>query len=159
VSYSSTNYHKAGGSEWVVGSGGSLDIESGGSLKLAGTAIAATAAEIDETPLTLDIADGSADATYYLICPHAGVISKLYSVIDGVVSTADITITAKIGSTAITDGAITIATASSAAGDVDSATPSAANAVTAGAAINLVVAGGGSGGSPRIHVVVMLKRT
>lgn len=159
MSYSSTNYHKAGGSEWVVGSGGSLDIESGGSLKLAGTAIAATAAEIDETPLTLDIADGSADATYYLICPHAGVISKLYSVIDGVVSTADITITAKIGSTAITDGAITIATASSAAGDVDSATPSAANAVTAGAAINLVVAGGDSGGSPRIHVVVMLKRT
>ena len=96
MSYSSVNYHKAGGSEWVVGSGGSLDIESGGSLKLAGTAIAATAAEIDETPLTLDIADGSADATYYLICPHAGVISNLYSVIDGVVSTADITITAKI---------------------------------------------------------------
>ncbi len=110
-------------------------------------------------PLCLDIADGSADATYYLVCPFAGTIAKIYSVIDGVVGTADITITSKIGATGITNGVVTIATSSSAAGDVDSATPSALNTVTAGQAINLVVAGGGSGGSPRIHVVVLLSRS
>ncbi len=109
--------------------------------------------------LSFDIADGSADATYYLVCPHAGDVTKIYTVIDGAVSTADITITAKIGSTGLTNGVVTIATSGSAAGDIDSATPSAANTVTAGQALNFVVAGGGSGGSPRIHVVVLVTRS
>ncbi len=113
----------------------------------------------DPLPLSLDIADGSADATYYLVAPFAGAITKIYTVIDGVVGTADITITAKIGSTGMTNGVVTIATAASAAGDVDSATPSAANVVTAGQAMNFVVAGGGSGGSPRIHLVALLTRS
>ncbi len=114
---------------------------------------------LDPIPLCLDIADGSADATYYLVCPFAGDISKIYTVIDGAVSTADITITAKIGSTGITSGVVTITSSASAAGDVDSATPSAAKTVTAGQAINFVVAGGGSGGSPRIHLVALLTRS
>lgn len=123
-----------------------------------GIAGGATQAELNEYALSLDIADGSADATYYLIAPHAGTISKIYTVIDGVVSTADITVTANIGATPVTNGVVTIATASSAAGDVDSATPTAANAITAGAAINFVVAGGGSGGAPRIHLVCVISR-
>jgi hypothetical protein len=121
-------------------------------------ALSASQAELNEYALCLDIADGSAEATYYLVAPHAGTISKIYSVIDGAVSTADITITGKIGSTAITNGAITIATASSAAGDVDSCTPTAENVITAGAAMNFVVTGGGAGGSPRIHLVVVITR-
>lgn len=110
----------------------------------------------DPIALSFDIADGSADATYYLVSPVAGDISKIYTVIDGVVSTADITVTAKIGNTGVTNGVVTITQSGSAAGDVDSATPSAANTVTAGQAMNFVVAGGGSGGAPRIHVVVMI---
>lgn len=134
-----------------------LDVQVG-SLAISGTALSASATELNQTILTMDIADGSADATYYMVVPHAGTISAIYSVIDGAVSTADITITSRIGSTAITDGAITIATASSAAGDVDSCTPSALNTVTAGQAINFVVAGGGGGGSPRVHLAVVLTR-
>lgn len=122
---------------------------------------------VNEVPLTsigkrylfLDIADGSADTTYYLLSPVAGTISKIYTVTDGAVGTADITITGKIGSTAITNGAVTIATAASAAGDIDVATPTAANTITAWAAMNFVVTGGGSGGSPRIHVVVEITLT
>ena len=113
---------------------------------------------VNEFLLTLDIADGSADATYYLVSPYAGTIKKIYTVTDGAVGTADITVTGKIGSTAITDGAVTIATSGSAAGDVDSVTPSAENVITAGAAMNFVVAGGGSGGTPRIRVTVVLER-
>lgn len=120
---------------------------------------AVTTAELNEYHLTLDIADGSAEAVYYLICPHAGNISKIQSVIDGAVGTANITITPAIGATAVTNGVVTIATAASAAGDIDTATPTAANAVTAGQAINLTVTGGGSGGTPRIHVVVTIART
>ncbi len=110
-------------------------------------------------PLHLDIADGSAEATYYVVAPFAGVITKIYTVTDGVVATADITITSKIGATGITNGVVTIATAASAAGDVDSASPSALNTVTAGQAINFVVTGGGAGGSPRIHLVALLQRS
>ena len=109
--------------------------------------LTATAAELNEQVLTLDIADGSAEAVYYLISPHAGTITKIWTVTDGAVSTADITITAAIGATPVTDGVVTIATAGSGAGDIDSATPSAANVLTAGQAINFTVTGGGSGGS------------
>ncbi len=110
-------------------------------------------------PLSLHIADGSADATYYLVSPWAGDITKIYTVIDGAVSTADITITPKIGSTGMTNGVVTITSSASAAGDVDSSTPDAANTVTAGQAMNFVVAGGGSGGSPKIHLVALLTRS
>ena len=158
MSYQPKVYKKAGGDELVVASGGSIDIESGGALKIGGVQVSASAAEINETILSLDIADGSADADYFLVSPHAGAISKIYSVIDGAVGTADITITASIGATPVTGGVVTIAMAGSAAGDVDVATPSAANVVTAGQAIKLTVAGGGSGGSPRVHVAVVISR-
>lgn len=107
--------------------------------------------------LTVDIADLSADAAYHVVAPVAGTVAKLQSVIDGAVSTADVTITSSIGGVDITDGALTIATAGSAAGDVDSATPTAANTVAAGQAIKLTVAGGGSGGSPRGHVSIVIE--
>lgn len=129
-------------------------------LMIAGSAVSSTvtAAHLNEYALCLDIADGSADTTYYLVAPHAGTVSAIYTVTDGAVGTADITVTAKIGSTAMTNGVVTIATAASAAGDVDVANPTAANTITAGAAMNFVVAGGGSGGSPRIHLVVVISR-
>ena len=158
MSYQPKVYKKAGGDELVVASGGSIDIESGGALKIGGVQVSASAAELDETILNLDIADGSADADYYIVSPHAGSISKIYSAIDGAVGTANITITASIGATPVTGGVVTIATAESAAGDVDVATPSAANVVTAGQAIKLTVAGGGTGGTPRIHVAVVISR-
>lgn len=168
TTYQPKVYEKQGGDELVVASGGAITVESGGSLTVAGvtidastlalTGLTASAAELNASFLHLDIADGSAEATYYLVSPHAGDISKIYTVIDGVVSTADITITAKIGSTGVTNGVVTIATAASAAGDVDVATPTAANTVTAGQAINFVVTGGGSGGSPRIHLVAVVSR-
>lgn len=152
ATYGPKTYHKQGGDEFVVASGGTMTFETGSSLTAPG------GASLLEETLCLDIADGSADATYYLVCPHAGTIVGIWSVIDGVVGTADITITAKIGATAITNGVITITQSGSAAGDVDSCAPTALNTVTAGQAINLTVAGGGAGGSPRVHVGVVIKR-
>lgn len=161
-------YHKQGGDELVVASGGALTIESGGTLTVAGvtvdettlamTGLTASAIELNRYVVNLDIADGSAEAVYYVVCPHAGDIKKIWTVIDDVVSTADITITAKIGATGVTNGVVTIATAASAAGDVDSATPTAANTVTAGQAVNFTVTGGGAGGAPRIHLAMEIER-
>lgn len=161
-------YRKQGGDELVVASGGAITVESGGSLTVAGVTVdentlalnglTASAAELNDSFLHLDIADGSAEAVYYVVSPHAGAISKIYTVIDGAVATADITVTAAIGATPVTNGVVTIATAASAAGDVDSATPTAANTVTAGQAINFTVTGGGAGGTPMIHLVAVITR-
>ncbi len=161
-------HFEPGGDTLTVESGGALTVAAGGTLTVAGvtvdettlamTGLTASAEELNQYSLTLDIADGSAEGVYYLVCPHAGAIAKIYSVIDGAVATADITITAAIGVTGVTNGVVTIATAASGAGDVDVATPTAANVVTAGQAINLTVTGGGSGGTPRIHVAVVITR-
>lgn len=168
ASYGPKIYKVQGGDTMVVKSGGTIQVESGGTLTVAGVTIdastlavnglTASAAELNQYALALDIADGSAEATYYVVAPHAGDIAKIYTVIDGAVSTADITITAAIGGTPVTNGVVTIATAASGAGDVDVATPTAANTVTAGQAIGFTVTGGGSGGSPRIHLVVVITR-
>jgi hypothetical protein len=168
MSYTPKTYRKAGGDEFVVASGGAITVETGGTLTVDGVTVdsstlalnglTASATELNEQVLTLDIADGSAEAVYYVVCPHAGTISKIWTVIDGAVSTADITVTAAIGATGVTDGVVTIATAASGAGDIDSATPTAANTVTAGQAVNFTVTGGGAGGSPRIHLAMVITR-
>lgn len=157
-----------GGDVLFVKSGGQIRVDSGGEIKVGGvtidentlalTGLTASAAELNQYALTLDIADGSAEAVYYLVAPHAGAIAKIHSVIDGAVSTADITITAAIAGVTVTNGVVTIATAASGAGDVDTATPTAANVVSAGQAFSLTVTGGGAGGSPRTHVAVVIER-
>lgn len=116
-------------------------------------------ASLLDTHLNIHIADGSAEATHWMVSPVAGTISKIYTVTDGAVATADITVTAKLGATAITGGVVTIATAASAAGDVDVATPTALNTVAAGGAINFVVTGGGAGGTPGIRLVCVVTRS
>ncbi len=157
-----------GGETIYVKSGGTIRVDSGGSLTVAGvtvdettlamTGLTASATELNRYVVNLDIADGSAEAVYYVVCPHAGDIKKIWTVTDDAVSTADITITAAIGVTGVTNGVVTIATAASAAGDVDSATPTAANTVTAGQAVNFTVTGGGAGGAPRIHLAMEIER-
>lgn len=108
--------------------------------------------------LCLDIADGSAETSYYLVVPNAGTISKITTVIDDVVSTADITITASIAGIAVTAGVITIAQSGSAAGTVDSCSPAALNIVAADDVIKFLVTGGGAGGAPRIHLLCEITR-
>jgi hypothetical protein len=77
-----------------------------------------------------------------VVSPVAGTIAKIFSVLNGALDAGDATLTGKIGSTAITGGVITIAESGSAAGDVDSATPSAAHTVAVGDVISLT--GGGA---------------
>lgn len=94
--------------------------------------------------LTGKIVDVSTAGQIYIPTPVAGTVTKIWSALNGAIGTADATLTPKIGGTPITDGAITIATASSAAGDVDSSTPSAANTVTAGGSIEIETDGASS---------------
>lgn len=107
--------------------------------------------------LTEDIADISAEATYYQAIPYAGTVSKIYSIMDGTLG-GDGTITCAIGGTGITNGVLTLSTSDDAAGVMDSATPTAANTVTAGGELHCAVTGFGSGGTPRVHLVFQITR-
>lgn len=87
------------------------------------------------------IADISTAGTIYLPAGVTGTLSKIYTSIDGAIATADTTVSVSIGGTPVTNGSVTIAYSGSAAGDVDSATPTANNAITAGASISIATDG------------------
>ncbi len=111
-----------------------------------------------EYVITAKITDISTAGQVYVTAPWAGTIEKVYSTINGAIGTADATLTPKIGGTAVTSGAITVAYSGSAAGDVDSSTPSAANAVTAGQAIEIET-DGASSNAIEVEITLVVKRT
>lgn len=78
---------------------------------------------------------------YRQLSIHAGRVVKIWSVTEGVLTTGDATLTGKINGAAITNGAITITQSGSAAGDIDSAAPTAANVVAVGDELSLTVGG------------------
>ena len=93
----------------------------------------------------LQIADidlvGSNTELKHIVSPVAGTIDKIYSVIDGALTSGNATLTAKINGTGITTGVITITQAGSAAGDVDVVSPSALKTVAVGDVISVLVGG------------------
>jgi hypothetical protein len=72
---------------------------------------------------------GASAVTAYARSPFRGKVIKVGSVLYGAITTADATVATTINGTAITGGSITITQSGSAAGQVNTATPSAANDV------------------------------
>ena len=102
-----------------------------------------------------DISTKASDAAVLrVVSPVAGTIDKVYSVLNAALATGDATLTGKIGASAITNGVITITESGSAAGDVDSATPSAAKTVAIGDVISFT--GGGSSSATGTATVSLL---
>ena len=91
--------------------------------------------------LNARIDDISTGSSAYVVTPIAGTVTKIYSVISAAITGGDAIVTSKLGSTALTNGAVTIANGT-AAGIPDSATPTANHTVTAGAVITLQTDGG-----------------
>jgi hypothetical protein len=94
--------------------------------------------------LTVTMADVSAAASVWVVSPWDGYIKEIYSVINGAITGADAAITVEIGGVAVTGATITIANASSAAGDVDVSYPTALNYVSKGQAIEIISDGASS---------------
>jgi hypothetical protein len=85
--------------------------------------------------------NGGEAKIYNIVSPAAGAITKIWSVVTNEdTDTGPATLTGKIGAVAITNGVVTIAL-DAVVGDVDSATPTAANVVAAGDAISFTVGG------------------
>jgi len=92
-------------------------------------------------PLRLTTIAGSGSPAYRTISPVSGLVTLIRSITEGALTTADATLTAAIAGTGITNGVITITQSGSAAGDKDSATPTAANYVAAGDELKVTVTG------------------
>lgn len=112
-----------------------------------------------EFVLTGQIADISTADQIYIPVPEGfeGDVVEIRTAIDGAISGADATITPKIGGTAMTNGAITVANSGSAAGDTDVSRPTAARTVAAGDAIEIET-DGGSTGTAKCNIVIVIRR-
>jgi hypothetical protein len=87
------------------------------------------------------------------VAPVAGDIAAIRSVLNDSLTTGDATLTAAIGGTPVTGGVVTITQDGSAAGDVDSAVPTAANTVAVGDVIT-ITAGGTNDAAVTASVIV-----
>ena len=94
--------------------------------------------------LTAKVTDISTAGSTFVAVPDGGRVVKILTSIKNAITTADAALTFEIGGTAITGGAITVTQSSSAAGDIDSSVPTAANRVEEGEAIEIISDGGSS---------------
>ena len=124
--------------------------------KVSTTELGTSIKSVNKIILNLCIDDISTAASYFVVCPIAGDIEKIWSVIDQAIATTDTTLTAEIAGTAVTNGAITIAHSGSAAGTVDSATPSGQKTLTAGQPIEIVCGGQTNTSNARAHISIVV---
>jgi len=94
--------------------------------------------------LTSKITDISSAGSTFVPVPDGGRIIKIFTSIKNAITTADAALSFEIGGTAVTGGDITVTQSGSAAGDVDTAEPTAENSVNEGQAIEMITDGGSS---------------
>ena len=94
--------------------------------------------------ITAKIANISTAGSTFVAVPDGGRIIKILTSIKNAITTADAALSFEIGGTAVTGGGITVTQSGSAAGDVDTAEPTAANTVNESDAIEMITDGGSS---------------
>lgn len=95
--------------------------------------------------LTTKIVDISTAQSVFIASPVAGDITNIQTCLEGAITGADAVITVEIETVLVTGSSITVANSGSAAGDVDSAAPTALNTVAVGDAIEIITSGASTG--------------
>lgn len=113
---------------------------------------------LQDVAVTAELDDVSTADTCYVAVPSAGRVIKLYAVMHAHVSGANATLTAGINGTAITGGSMTVVQSGSTAGDMYSATPSAANVVKEGDYLDFAT-GGSSTSACRATFTAIIRRS
>lgn len=133
---------------------GTLDVKTASKLKLAGTAVSSSAAELNQYSINVDFADANAAGSIFVVAPHAGSIVGLHAVNSVANTTTKTVLTAEIVGVLVTTPAWEVAI-TQAAGTVSSSVPTAANVVTAGQAIEIITDGGGTPVMPTSITIVI----
>ena len=107
--------------------------------------------------LTAEIEDVSTASSTFVAVPDGGKIIKIITALQGAISGGNAAISFEIGGTAVTGGGITVAHSGSAAGDVDTAEPTAANDVQEDGTIEMIT-DGGSTGAKKLNVTFVIRR-
>jgi hypothetical protein len=111
---------------------------------------------LNVVPMMVKITDVSTADEHYLAPGFRGRIKKILTALGGAIGTADADITVKIDGVAVTGGVVTIATAGSAAGDLDSAVPTANDEFTETSVIEVETDGASSNTVP-VCVTLLLE--
>lgn len=107
--------------------------------------------------VTAEIEDVSTASSTFVAVPDGGRIIKIITALQGAISVANAAVSFEIGGTAVTGGGITVAYDGSAAGDVDSVEPTAANRVEEDGTIEMIT-DGGSTGTAKLLVTFVIRR-
>jgi len=110
---------------------------------------------LTECSVSAYMADLSTASSAFVVSPFRGTIKRAYSVIYNAITGANAVWTMEINGTAITGVSVTVANSGSAAGDVDTGTPTAANYVNEGDTIEFVSDGASSTTCPTTFVAVI----
>lgn len=140
----------------ATGTGALLPANNLNDVSLAATARTNIGANKLALQLYIDDLDHTDAKVYRVVSPVAGTITLIKSVIDHALADGDATLTGKIGSTGITNGAITITQSGSAAGDVDTCSPSDNRTVAAGDVISITVSGANTDTDATAEVTILI---
>jgi hypothetical protein len=112
---------------------------------------------LSEVALTAYLADLSTASRTFVVAPCRGRVVRAYSAIHNAITVADAVWTMEINDTAITGVSVTVAQSGSAAGDVDTGTPTAVSTtyVNEGDRIEFVSDGASTTTCPTTFVVVI----
>lgn len=122
---------QGGGTDNILVLGGSVQDASGNNHKL--------------RYLTAQIADVSTAASIFIHVPFNGTLKKLHGRLQAAITGANAVITSEKNGVLITDGGFTVTQSGSAAGDLDTATPSAGNVFEAGDVLEVITDGASTG--------------
>jgi hypothetical protein len=107
--------------------------------------------------VTAEIEDISTASSTFVPIPDGGRVIKIITALQGAIGTANGGISFEIGGTAITGGGITVTQSGSAAGDVDTAEPTAANRVEENGSIEMIT-NGASSNAVKLLVTFVIRR-
>ena len=107
--------------------------------------------------ITAKIADISTASSTFVAIPDGGKVIKIITALQGAIGTANGAITFEIGGTAMTSSAISVTQSGSAAGDIDTSEPTAANDVAEDGSIEMIT-DGASSNAIVLYVTFVIRR-
>ena len=106
------------------------------------TDVLSTLKASNKIAVTTRIADISTAGSVFVASPMAGVVETIYVTLHGTITVANSIVTAELNGVAMTGLSITVAFSGSVGGSTFSGSPSGANSVSAGQAIEIITDGG-----------------